>query len=326
MIAQNKIEFDGRASLIDYLEQSAASLADAIPLRSEAEMEELAEQHGILYIPRTPDAVDERDDEEEWEEADLDYQVPPPADDRDDDAAEADSSPEYVPTSPDFVDAESSETPTDPMAELQTLVALAKYGDESAVARIGNLLDACPALWQSVGDLGEHSEQLLITIVADGNALVSESMQREIKRLKDELADDATPSPLERLTIQRIVASWLFCQYTDRATLAADAAGSKSASWGKRQEWAEKRYQLAIKSLDLVRRLKPRRKVASDATAYDENKSTIADSQVEQGAANGKSTAEADEHRLQGGRASEADARTPVNRIRRFVQDEEPVS
>jgi hypothetical protein len=147
--------------------------------------------------------------------------------------------------------------PADPIERLQVLVTAAKYGDDNAIIQIRKCLDKHPEIWQRVGDLAAHAESLLIEIIADGNAMVVESMEREVRRLKTELSE-GEPGPLERLTIQRIVACWLNCQYVDRATLAADAAGSRATAWGKRQEAAERRYQLAIKSLDMVRRLRPR--------------------------------------------------------------------
>jgi hypothetical protein len=149
-------------------------------------------------------------------------------------------------------------TTTNPLDRLQELVTLAKCGDDQAVEQIRRVLDDNPAIWQSVGDLAAHAEMLLINIIADGNEMVVESLKREIDRLKSELMD-GEPSPLERLTIQRIVAAWLRAQHVDRLTLAADTAGGKSVAFSKRQESAEKRFQQAIKSLDLVRRLKPRR-------------------------------------------------------------------
>jgi len=158
---------------------------------------------------------------------------------------------------------------------------------------------------------------LLIQIIADGNALVEQSMRREVDRLKAELAEGETPSPLERLTIQRIIACWLHSQYVDRATLAADAAGLKASSWGKRQEAAEKRFQSAIKSLDLVRRLKPRRAKMADAAVADSPRQDKADANLpingkKKPAKSIKSAVNASENNS-GGRNTE-----PVNRIRDY--------
>jgi hypothetical protein len=146
--------------------------------------------------------------------------------------------------------------PVDPIAKLQELVKLAQCGDNDALNAIRRELDANPAIWQNVGNLAAHAEQLLIGIIADGNPMVSESIEREIARLKVEMTGD-NPSPLERLTIQRVVACWLHAQYVDRAILIADASGAKVAAWGKRQEAAQRCYYAAIKSLELVRRLTP---------------------------------------------------------------------
>jgi hypothetical protein len=152
------------------------------------------------------------------------------------------------------------EVPVEPLARLQSLVSRATRGDREAVEAIRLELETKPAIWQAVGDLAAHSESLLINVIAAGNPLVSQSLEREIERLKTDLLEGNTPSPLERLAIQRIVACWLHAQYVDRATLIADASlGVKTGDWARRQEVAEKRFLLAIKSLDLARRLKPRR-------------------------------------------------------------------
>lgn len=155
---------------------------------------------------------------------------------------------------------ESSRAVDDPIAKLRQLVARAKHGDEQAIVGIRRILDEHPQIWQSVGDLASHCEMLLINVIADGNEMVAESLKREIARLKAELTE-GEPSPLEKLTLQRVVAAWLHAQHVDRLTLAADAVGSKSAAWGKRQESAERKFQVALKSLDLVRRLKPRKQL-----------------------------------------------------------------
>lgn len=335
MIAFEKLGISDRESLIDYLRRSAGEVSEMVGLRSEAEMQELADRNGVCYIPRKPIA-DDLDDEEEWtDDETLDEEaaspvggVPPAGNDRE--CAPAESEPTPVRHSKSKVDTDSAtETlPADPIAELRELVALAKHGDDQAVSKISKILDAHPAIWQTVGDLSAHAEELLISLIADGNALVSESMQREIKRLKAELAEGQTPSPLERLTIQRIVACWLMCQHTDRATLAADAAGTKAAHWGKRQEIAEKRFQQAIKSLDLVRRLKPRKTASTKPIANAEAEASEETSQSKpstKATASG-SPAKAAERRQQKSESSGDDAPKTVNRIRRLARDADLVS
>jgi len=63
------------------------------------------------------------------------------------------------------------------------------------------------------------------------------------------------PSPLMRLSVQRVVATWLEVQHTAMACASADAAHAVKHQWAKRQESAERRYQLALRSLDLARRI-----------------------------------------------------------------------
>lgn len=207
----------------------------------------------------------------------------------------------------------------DPITRLQELVALAKYGDTAALESIRQELDGNPALWQAVGDLAALSEALLISVVANGNALVAESMEREIERLKSELAEGTTTTPLERLAIQRIVACWLHTQYTDRATLAADVAGSKIAAWGKRQEAAERRFQSAIKSLELARRLVPRRGLAKATAVGPIRRSQGTAIPHEQ---KGELPAPSEPRKQPIVNDSASHSTPPNNRIRRFIRQE----
>jgi hypothetical protein len=276
-----RADFDDREDLVRLLERRAGD--DALRVyRTESHeagenLGELADELGAAAPgPEARDGYDadcaERPEEHEW--------TPPPLSDVSDfehDGAEAESAPEYDPEAHyPWIEERMAETcgtsmetpvnkndeveralPSDPIERLQVLVTAAKYGDESAVKNIRECLDKHPEIWLRVGDLAAHAESLLIEIVAEGNQMVVESMHREVERLKADLYE-GEPSPLERLTVQRIVACWLHCQYADRAALAADAAGSRAATWGKQQLAAERRYQTSIRTLDTVRRLRPK--------------------------------------------------------------------
>lgn len=214
--------------------------------------------------------------------------------------------------------------PPDPIAKLRELVTRAKYGDTEALESIRQELDNNPGLWQAVGDLSALAEELLISIIADGNALVAQSMHREIKRLKIELAEGIAPTPLERLAIQRIVACWLHCQHVDRATLIADATGSKIAVWGKRQEAAERRFQSAIRSFDLARRLAPKRGLAKATTLVPGRQS---DQVKRQGTATPKAMmrelpAPTEPRKQPVVNGSDIQPSPPNNRIRKFIRQE----
>jgi hypothetical protein len=221
--------------------------------------------------------------------------------DKQDTSARGVSSPEPVPS-----------TSIDPIARLREWVTKAKYGDSDAVESIRRELDNNPALWQAVGDLAANAEALLISVIADGNVLVSQSMEREAERLRFELAEGNTPSPLERLAIQRVVACWLHTQYADRATIAADAAGTKITAWGKRQEAAERRLQSAFRSLGLVRRLVHRRGQAKPTASTSAPRAEVLtpNNLPNQPIVNG----------------AVVQPSTPHNRIRKFIRREEAVT
>jgi len=160
----------------------------------------------------------------------------------------------------------------DPMSRLRGLVAKANMGDNTALTKLRETLDTHPEIWLTVGNLGSHAELAMIDLVSQGNLLMIESMRRHIAQLKVELLG-ANPSPLELLTVQRIVANWLHLQFADRACATADSGQVPTNVWAKRLEIAERRYQIALKSLKLVRQMqsKPAKAAVSKSSVADQD-------------------------------------------------------
>jgi len=139
---------------------------------------------------------------------------------------------------------------------LKLLVASANRGNPKSLALLGRILDRKPEIWSLVGDLGAHAELTLVDLIAHGDKFLSESMIRHISAMKKDLLG-LSPTPLERLTVQRIVTCWLHAQFADSASLTAESNNRPHPYWVKRQESAERRCLLAIKSLKLVREMLP---------------------------------------------------------------------
>jgi hypothetical protein len=139
--------------------------------------------------------------------------------------------------------------------ELRDLVGRARQGDVTVLPRLKEFLDSHPQVWQELGDLARHAEEALIRLVAGDNLFVSECIRRDLAALREELAGPS-PSPLERILIQRIVLCRL---QTHKADLDAAAQDQGLNPHGphvqRRQDAAHKRLLAAVKQLALVRKL-----------------------------------------------------------------------
>jgi hypothetical protein len=138
---------------------------------------------------------------------------------------------------------------------LAQLLKRAEAGDRSVLPQLRRALDSDPDLWRAYGDLAAHAEASLAMLAAGQNLLLAESLKRKLAELKAELGG-ASPSPLERLLVERVTATWLQTAYYDG--LLAQAAGAGEArlrALQRLQDAAGRRHLAAIKQLALVRRL-----------------------------------------------------------------------
>ena len=141
------------------------------------------------------------------------------------------------------------------LEQLQRLVERAEQGDEGVLGELRAALDVNPWVWQRYGDLAKQSQAAWLQLVAGRNLLLLESARRKAEQLRAELAGPA-PSPLERLLIERIVATWLQVHYSDASY--AQLKGTNPAQHTaalQRQNSAQQRYLQAVKSLATVRKL-----------------------------------------------------------------------
>ena len=110
--------------------------------------------------------------------------------------------------------------------ELARLVGRAERGDLTVLPALREALAANPNVWQTYGDLSLQAEGALVRVAAGSNLLLAESLLFKLRALKAELGGDGD-SPLERLLIARVAATWLQVSYHD--TLVAQAAGAGEA-------------------------------------------------------------------------------------------------
>ena len=144
--------------------------------------------------------------------------------------------------------------PTDD-EELAKIVLRAQSGDETTLPVLRQMFEAPEVVDLFGGNLARQAEQSLIRATAGKDVAFREALVRKLELLRAELAGP-TPTPLERLLVERVAACWLQLHHAD-ALLAQQ--GKMSPAQGeyhqRSRDRAHKRYLSAIKTLALVRKL-----------------------------------------------------------------------
>ena len=139
------------------------------------------------------------------------------------------------------------------LEDFEQLVKEANAGDPDALTALKHMLDERPEIWHAVADLGRHAQMGLIRSLAGGDRLVTESRCRSAKQMETELAGENC-GPLERLAIKRVVSFWFEAQFADLLPMHTKREAKLR---GDMQKAAQRRFDAAIKSLCLVRKLLP---------------------------------------------------------------------
>jgi hypothetical protein len=139
--------------------------------------------------------------------------------------------------------------------ELLALTDRAQKGDKSALPALREFLKE-PALVDALGgDLAKQAQLTLINKFSGQNLLFRESLTCKLDLLRDELAG-TSPTPLERLLVERIVACWLHLHHLETIYAGKESMSLELGSYYQRSiSSAQKRYLAAIKTLALVRKL-----------------------------------------------------------------------
>jgi hypothetical protein len=153
-------------------------------------------------------------------------------------------------------------------SDFRQLVARANEGDPQSLQRLREVLDANPEIWKRVGDLAMHAQLTLARLIADGDQLLFESIQRKAADLEKELLA-ASPTPLERLGVQRVVACWLQLQYADAMVCSARDNLAQGKFWSQQQDRAHRRYHSAVKQLLAIREILPKAGQTTAESAVD---------------------------------------------------------
>jgi hypothetical protein len=135
------------------------------------------------------------------------------------------------------------------------LARRAEGGDHTALATLRERFKDPAVVDRLGGDLARHSQLVLIEKLTQGNPLIRETLQRKIHLLRAELRGPS-PSPLERLLVERVVSTWLHLHYLETIYASEE---SMTLAWATHYQrsvtLAQKRYLSAIRMLALVRKL-----------------------------------------------------------------------
>ena len=130
-------------------------------------------------------------------------------------------------------------------------------GHDTALSALRAFLDDSPEAWRHAGDPAAHAERAWAELAAEPDLLAGEALARQLAALKAELAGPA-PTPLERLLVERIAATWLQVHYADAMAARARNVSIKQAGLAiERQDRAHRRHLAAVAALETVRRLLP---------------------------------------------------------------------
>src|ERR1700730_6249211 len=142
--------------------------------------------------------------------------------------------------------------------DMQRLLLRAQEGDLTALPELRTLLATRRDLWVQVGDLARHAELTQLQLIGRKNLLVKEAAQRKLAELKADLAGPS-PTPLEKLLVDRIGVCWLQVHHLDVDACHTLAKDKGTSTWSvyaqKRLDSAQRRYLLAVKTLAVVPKL-----------------------------------------------------------------------
>jgi hypothetical protein len=143
------------------------------------------------------------------------------------------------------------------VTELKALMVRAHDGDKGALPRLREIMDGAPSLARILLDPAKVAEWSAVGLYASKDDLLAqEAIPRVLQEMRSELEGE-TPTPLESLLVERVVATWLQLQCFE--TLYAQNATKMTMAWGehhqRRIDKAHNRHLSAVRALAQVRKM-----------------------------------------------------------------------
>jgi hypothetical protein len=158
------------------------------------------------------------------------------------------------------------------MRELSDLVDRARRGDEAAMPGLRAIYDAHPEVATWLGDLANHSQEALLRLACGPDLGMTEAIRRSTAALRLELTGPS-PSPIERLLAERVVATRLFLNWAEATVAQAMGVATNTrpqlAFCIERMDRAQRRHLAALGALATAQRLLPAAKAPSGSAVAE---------------------------------------------------------
>ena len=147
--------------------------------------------------------------------------------------------------------------PSAHLTKLQELVTRARQGDDAVVPQMREVLKHSE-LWREVGDMARHAQDCWLKLIAGQDHLVKESIRKSLTELRNELEEPGA-SRLEKLLIERIVATWLQVQFAEINVATSEKQPLPQRRFYQQQlDSANRQFLTSTKQLMALRHLLPK--------------------------------------------------------------------
>ena len=139
--------------------------------------------------------------------------------------------------------------------ELDEFLRRAREGDVATLPALKKMVEDPNIVDSLGGDLANEAQESFVSAAAGNNLAFKTSLNRKLANLRSELAG-STPTPLEKLLVERIVACWLQLHLADIQYAQSKNLTIRQGEYHQnRMDKAQRRYLFAIKTLAIVRKL-----------------------------------------------------------------------
>ena len=113
-------------------------------------------------------------------------------------------------------------------------------------------------IWREVGDMARHAQDVWLKLIAGHDHFVKESIRKSLTELRNEL-DEPGSSRLEKLLIERIVATWLQVQFAEINVASSEKQPIPQRRFYQQQlDSANRQFLTSTKQLMALRHLLPK--------------------------------------------------------------------
>jgi hypothetical protein len=145
------------------------------------------------------------------------------------------------------------------VSRLDKLTKRVEEGEEGAMPALREILKENPDLAWRLANFARAAENVLLKELARRaeNPVTEEAMRRQFAAMREEIAGDNDPSPLERLLAERIVTTWMQVQVFESICISdlQNLATSRADHHQRHLDRAHRRHLSAVRTLAQVRKL-----------------------------------------------------------------------